>query len=89
MCSENKFKVTKNNISKDYFWIFDSGNKRYIYKFSLDFSKDRIALLNKIFTYRSELRSLQLITGLLTKNTKAHFEDLIKNHILGVIGVIV
>ena len=83
MCFENKFKVTKDNISNDYFRITNSNNKKHIYKFSLVFSKVRIALLNKIFTYRSELRSLQLLTRLLTKNTKAHFEDLIKNHILG------
>ena len=83
MCFKNKFKVRKDNISNHYFRNTDSNNKKHIHKFSLVFSKVRIALLNEIFTYRSELSSLQLLTRQLTKNIKAHFEDLIKDNILG------
>ena len=65
MCFENKFKLTKDNISNYCSQDTDSNDKRPIYKFSLVFSKAKSVLLNENFTYRSKFTSLQLLMTLL------------------------
>ena len=62
MCFKNKFKVIKDNMSKNCAQNMEFDFKGNIFKFSLVSYKARVALLNELTTARSELGSHQLLT---------------------------